>query len=179
MSIREQERRQRETERRINKVVSEADRKVGGRIEQRAQAADHRAREVVRRIEKGDVQPRALPGEREDSMESMKSMESMESAASMRSMESAEYSSAASEESDAGMMEEMPLQDVMPYGPEQAEEDLAQRVTEETGSGKDPHAHNERKADEMAKQITADTGAEGDLGLHAERKVDDMGRELF
>ena len=77
------------------------------------------------------------------------------------------------------MQEDMPLQGVMPYDPESAGEDLAQRVTEDTGSGGDPHQHNERKADEMAQQMTEDTGAGGDMTVHAERKVDQMGRELF
>jgi hypothetical protein len=56
----------------------------------------------------------------------------------------------------------MPLQGVIRPDPASAEEDLAQRVTEDTGSGGDPHAHNERKADEMAAEMTVDTGAGGD-----------------
>ena len=76
-------------------------------------------------------------------------------------------------------MKDMPAQESMPYDPQSAEEDLAQRVTEETGSGGDPHLHNERKADEIAKQITEDTGTEGDMPLHAERKVHQMGSEMF
>jgi hypothetical protein len=53
-----------------------ADREVGKRIEARAHEASLRMKEVVRRIEKGDVQLLPLPGKREDSMESMKSIES-------------------------------------------------------------------------------------------------------
>lgn len=177
MSIREQERRQRESERRMDKAMHEADRKVKGRIEARAKEATLRANDVVRRIEKGDVQPRPLPGVREDSMESMESTGSMESAGSMLSIESADYASEVSEEAAAGegMQEDMPLQGVMPYDPQSAGEDLAQRVTEDTDSGGDPHQHNERKADEIAKQITEDTDAEGDMNLHAERKANEMG----
>ncbi len=98
----------------------------------------------------------------------------------MPSMESADYASEVTEEeADAGMMRDMPLRGVMPYDPASAEEDLAKRVTEDTGSGGDPHAHNERKADEISEQMTEDTGAEGDMTEHAERKVDQMGQELF
>ena len=182
MSVREQERRQRESERRINESMRQADREALGRIEARARAATRRAEEVKRRIEKGDVQPRPLPGLREDSMESMGSMPSMESASSVESTESTDYASGLSEEEAggrAGMLEDMPLQGVMPYDPESAGEDLAQRVTEDTGSGGDPHEHNERKADEMAQQMTEDTGAGGDMTAHAEGKVDKMGSEMF
>ena len=63
--------------------------------------------------------------------------------------------------------------------PASAEEDLAQRVTEYTGSGGDPHAHNERKGDEMAAEMTVDTGAGGDMNLDAERRVDDMADRMF
>ena len=185
MSIRDQERRQREAERSINEAMRRADREVGKRIEARAHEATLRAREVVRRIEKGDVQPRPLPGLREDSMESMESMGSMQSAASIKSMQSGDYVSGLSDEAEkegnagGNMMKDMPAQESMPYDPQSAEEDLAQRVTEETGSGGDPHLHNERKADEIAKQITEDTGTEGDMTLHAERKVEQMGSEMF
>jgi hypothetical protein len=119
--------------------------------------------EVKRRIERGDVQPRPLPGLREDSMASMESMESMPS---MKSIESADYATEVSEEAqqvaEAGgvMMEDMPLEG-QPIDPELAHEDLAQRVTEETGSGGDPHLHAERKADELSKEMTEDTGAGG------------------
>jgi len=136
MSVREQERRQRETELRIDEAMRRADKEVKGRIEARAKAADRRKEQVIRRIEKGDVQPRPLPSLREDSMESAESMEPMESAESMKSMESADYASAVTEdEADAGMMEDMPLEGHMPIDPARAEEDLAQRVTEATGAG--------------------------------------------
>jgi hypothetical protein len=94
-------------------------------------------RQVIRRIEKGDVEPRPLPGVREDSMESIESMPSMESMESMPSIESPDYADEMSEEeADAGrMMRDMPLAGHMPIDPAQAEEDLAQRVTEDTGSG--------------------------------------------
>jgi hypothetical protein len=177
MSIRDQERRQREAERRIDQRMRRADAEIKTRIEQRAREATLRAQEVVRRIEKGDVQPRPLPGLREDSVASMESMESMESAESMKSMPSAGYVSEATANADAGMMEDMPLQGVMPIDPAEAEEDLAQRVTEDTGAGGDPHLHNERRAEQMTKEMTEDTGAEGDMNLHAERKVDEMFEE--
>ena len=41
--------------------------------------------------------------------------------------------------------------------PESADEDLAQRVTEETGAAGDPYAHNERKAGEIATEMTGET----------------------
>lgn len=182
MSVREQERRQREAERRIDQRMRQADKEVRQKMEARALAADRRKEQVKRRIEKGDADPRPLPGLREDSMESMQSMESMESSESMESMESADYASElTSEEANAGgnMMQDMPLEGHMPIDPAAAEEDLAQRVTEDTGSGGDPHQHNERKADEIAKSITEDTGAEGDMNLHAERKVDEMGNRMY
>ncbi len=95
-------------------------------------------------------------------------------------MESADYKGEVTdEEAEAGMMQDMPLEGVMPYDPASAEEDLAKRVMEETGSDGDPHAHNERKADEISKQFTEDTGADGDMIEHAERKVNQMGREMF
>ncbi len=98
----------------------------------------------------------------------------------MPSMESADYKNEVTDgEAEAGMMQDMPLEGVMPYDPASAEEDLAKRVTEETGSDGDPHAHNERKADEISKQFTEDTGADGDMIEHAERKVNQMGREMF
>lgn len=181
MSIREQERRQREAERRINKLMKRADREVRETIEARAVAADRRKEEVKRRIEKGDVDPRPLPGMREDSMASMPSMESSESMESMPSMASADYASALSDqEANAGgnMMEDMPLEGKMPIDPARAEEELAQDLTEDTGAGGDIHLHTERKADEMANQMTEDTGTEGDMAEHAERKVDQMGNEM-
>ena len=47
----------------------------------------------------------------------------------------------------------MPLQGIMPYDPESAEEDLARRVTEETGAAGEPHAHNERKANDIVTEM--------------------------
>lgn len=181
MSIRDQERRQQQVERRIDERMRQADREVGRRIEQRASAASHRAEQVKRRIEKGDIQPRPLPSLREDSLESMESMRSIPSMESMPSMESADYKSEVTDEeaADAGMMQDMPLEGVMPYDPASAEEDLAQRVTEETGSDGDPHAHNESKADKLSKQFTEDTDSDGDMTEHAEHKVNQMGREMF
>ena len=161
-----------------------ADREVGQRIAARAHEATLRANEVKRRIEVGDVQPRPLPGMREDSMESMPSMPSMESSPSMKSMESADYATEVSGEAqqaaEAGevMMKDMPLEGTG-MDPEAAHEDLAQRVTEETGSGGDPHLHAERKADELSKEMTEDTGAEGDMQVHADRKVEQMREEMF
>jgi len=102
----------------------------------------------------------------------------------MESMESSDYVTEVSEEAqraaEAGevMMKDMPLEGTG-MDPEAAHEDLAQRVTEETGSGGDPHQHAERKADEIAGQITEDTGAGGDMQVHAGRKVEKMGQEMF
>ena len=156
-----------------------ADKHVRGNILARQKEAEGRAQEVVQRIEKGGVDPRPLPGLREDSLASMESMSSMESSPSMASIESAETVSGVTGESQASeMQEDMPLEGAMPYDPVGAEEDLAQRVTEERGSGGDVHLHAERKADEMAQQMTEDTGAGGDMNLHAERKVDQMGNEM-
>ena len=161
-----------------------ADREVGPKIAARAHEASLRANEVKRRIEVGDVEPRPLPGMREDSLESMESMPSIESSPSMKSMESADYASEVSEEAqqavEAGevMMKDMPLEGTG-MDPEAAHEDLAQRVTEETGSGGDPHLHAEREADEMSREMTEDTGAEGDMQAHADRKVQRMGKEMF
>ena len=90
MSIREQERRQKESERRIDERVRLADRDVLGGILARQREADLRAEDVVERIEKGGVDPRPLTGLREDSMASMESMPSMGSSPSMGSIESAE-----------------------------------------------------------------------------------------
>src|SRR3712207_3358612 len=146
MSVRDQERRARESERRISEAMRRADREVGQKITARAHEASLRANEVKRRIEKGDVQPRPLPGLREDSLPSMESMPSMESSPSMKSMESADYvtevSGEAQQAADAGevMMKDMPLEGTG-MDPEAAHEDLAQRVTEDTGSGGDPHLH--------------------------------------
>jgi len=162
-----------------------ADREVGQKITARAHEASLRANEVKRRIEKGDVQPRPLPGLREDSLAPMESMPSMGSIESMQSMESSDYttqevSQEAQQAAEAGevMMKDMPVEG-QPMDPEAAHDDLAQRVTEETGSGGDPHQHAEQKADELAEEMTEDTGAGGDMQVHAERKVDQMGSEIF
>jgi hypothetical protein len=180
ISVRDQERRQREAERRIDGRMRAADKHVRGDILARQKAADCRANDVVKRIEKGDVDPQPLPSLREDSMASMESMPSMESSPSMASMESSETVSGVTGEAEANDMQEgMPLEDVMPYEPKGAAEDLAERATEETGSGGDVHQHAERKAGEMAQQMTEDTGADGDMNLHAERKVEQMGDEMF
>lgn len=53
------------------------------RIRAQEKEADKRADEVVRRIEKGDVTPRELPGKGEDSVESIGNMESMDNMESM------------------------------------------------------------------------------------------------
>jgi hypothetical protein len=92
MSVRDQERRAREVERRISEAMRKADREVGKRIEAQAHEATLRSNEVKRRIERGDVQPRPLPGLREDSKESMPSMKSIEPVGS------ADYASGVSEE---------------------------------------------------------------------------------
>lgn len=90
MSIREQERRQKESERRIDARMRAADEHVLGNILAREKEAERRSNDVIKRIEKGGVDPRPLPGLREDSAASMESMPSMESSPSMRSIESAE-----------------------------------------------------------------------------------------
>ncbi len=157
MSVRDQERRQREAERRVTEAMRRADGQVKPRIEARAHEATLRSNEVIRRIEKGDVQPRPLPGIREDSVVSMESIESMESMEPMKSVESADYASGVSEEARRGveaggvMMKDLPLEGT-PMDPERAHDDLAQRVTEETGAAGDPHLHAERKADQMASE---------------------------
>jgi len=157
-----------------------ADRRVRGGILARQKAADLRANEVIERIEKGGVEPRPLPSLREDSMASMESVPSMESSPSMASIESAEPVNDVAGEAEAEEMhEDMPLEGVMPYDPASAGEDLAQRVTDDTDAGGDPHQHNERKASAIAKQVTEDTGAGGDMNLHAERKVEQTGDQMF
>jgi hypothetical protein len=88
MSVRDQERREREAMRRSDEVASRIERRMQGATRQ-ANEASLRAEEVRRRIEVGDVQPRPLPSLREDSMESMESMRSSKSIESMKSMESA------------------------------------------------------------------------------------------
>jgi hypothetical protein len=161
MSVRNQEQRERQARRRIDKAMRRADREIKTQIEARAREATLRANEVKRRIEKGDVQPRPLPGMREDSMASMESMPSLQSMQSMQSMESADYASGVSEEAqkevEAGgiMMKDMPLEG-QPMDPERAHDDLAQRATEETGSGGDPHLHADRKVDQMAEGMFED-----------------------
>ena len=180
MSIREQERRQRQAEKRINGQMRRADKEVRGAMDERSRQADLRAKEVVRRIEKGDADPRPLPGLREDSLESMESMKSMESSESMESMKSADPVMEVSADAEAREMgKDMPLDDHVPFNAAEAEEDLARRITEDTGGHGDPHAHNEQKADEMSRRMTEDTGAEGDMTKHAEGKVDQMGQEMF
>jgi hypothetical protein len=89
VSVRDQERRQREAERKIAERMRAADDRVRG-ILARQNAADVRANQVVERIEKGGVDPRPLPSLREDSMPSMQSTPSMESSPSMASIASAE-----------------------------------------------------------------------------------------
>lgn len=100
MSIRDQERRQREAERRIAERMRMADKHVRGSILSRQKAAERRAEEVKERIEKGDVDPRPLPSLREDSMASMESMPSMESSPSMESIEYAKTASGVTEKHD-------------------------------------------------------------------------------
>ena len=142
-----------------------ADKHVRGGILARQKAADRRANDMIKRIEKGGVDPQPLPSLREDSM---------------ASMESAETASGVTGEAEAKEMQEgMPLEGVMPYDPASAGEDLAERTTKDTGAEGDPHQHNESKAGEMAQQMTEDTGAGGDMNLHAERKVEQMGDEMF
>ncbi len=180
LSIREQERRQRQVQKRIDERMRRSDREIRGAMEERSRQADLRAAEIVRRIEKGDTDPRPLPGIREDSLESMESMKSMGSSPSMESTPSAEPVLEVSADAEAREMgKDMPLDDYVPYNAAEAEEDLARRFTEDTGGHGDPHAHNERKADEISRQMTDDTGAEGDMTRHAEVKVDQMGREMF
>jgi hypothetical protein len=90
MSVRDQERREREAMRHSDKVASRIERRMQGAARQ-ANEATLRAEEVERRIEVGDVVPRPLPSLREDSMESMESMKSSKSIESMKSMESADW----------------------------------------------------------------------------------------
>jgi hypothetical protein len=180
VSVREQERRQKQVEKRINEAMRRADREVGAAAVERSRQADLRAKEVVRRIEKGDVDPRPLPGMREDSMESMESMPSMESSESMESMGSAQPVMEIEVGSDTQEdMQGMPLEDEVPFNAEEAGEDLAGRVTEESGGQGDPHAHNEQKSGDMAEQMTEDTGAGGDMTEHAEGKIAQHGERMF
>lgn len=69
MSVRDQERQEREAMRRAEQSER--------RIRAQSNEADKRADEVVRRIEKGDVTPRELPGKGEDSIGSIGNMESI------------------------------------------------------------------------------------------------------
>jgi hypothetical protein len=180
MSIRDQERRQKRAQRRIDERMRLADKHVRGSAVARQREADRRANDVIKRIEKGGVDPRPLPGLREDSIPSTESSPSMEASPSMQSMESAQTVCGVTGESEASrMQEDMPLQEAMPYDPADAVEDLAKRTTEETGSEGDVHLHAERKAGEMAQQMTEGTGAGGDMNLHAERKVEQMGDGMF
>lgn len=80
MSVRDQERKQRQADKKADQIER--------RIRARANEADKRADEVVRRIEKGDVTPRELPGKREDSVGSIGNMESI---GNIKSLESADY----------------------------------------------------------------------------------------
>ena len=180
MSIREQERRQKESERRIDERMRAADKHVRGNILARQKAADRRADDVIKRIEKGGVDPRPLPSLREDSMASMESMPSMESSPSMESIESAETVSGVAGEAEAnGMQEDMPLEGSYPTTRRAPERTSPRgRPKRRTLEG-DPHQHNERKAGEMAQQMTGDTGSGGDMNLHAERKVEQMGDQMF
>ena len=43
----------------------------------------------------------------------------------------------------------------------------------------DPHQHNEREAEELANRMTEDTGAGGNMQEHAERKVDRTSQEMY
>src|SRR5829696_3895801 len=160
MSIRDQERQARQAERRIYEAMRRADREVGKGITARAYDASRRAEEVKRRIERGDVQPRPLPGMREDSLKSMESMPSMKSSPSMESMESSDYvtqevSQEEQQAAEAGevMMKDMPLE----------------------GTGMDPEAAHE----DLAQRVTEDTSAEGDMNVHADHKVEQMKEEMF
>jgi hypothetical protein len=108
----------------------------------------------------------------------------MESMPSMKSIESADYATEVSGEAQQAaetgevMMQDMPLEETG-MDPEAAHEDLAQRVTEETGSGGDPHLHAERRAEQLANEMTEDTGGGGDMQVHADRKVEQMKEEMF
>ena len=101
MSVRDQERRQREAERRVDERMRAADRRVRGSMLARQKAADQRANDVTKRIERGGVDPRPLPGLREDSLASTESTPSMPSSPSMASVESAETVSGVTGEAEA------------------------------------------------------------------------------
>lgn len=85
MSVRDQERQEQELMRKVNEAERKADKEVGERIQKQQREAELRADEVERRINEGDITPRALPGKKEDSVESTKSMESTESTKSIES----------------------------------------------------------------------------------------------
>jgi hypothetical protein len=87
MSVKDQEQRQKQAERRIEGRMRAADRHVYGPMLVRQKAADLRADEVVERIERGGVDPRPLPSLREDSLASTESIPSMGSSPSMGSIE--------------------------------------------------------------------------------------------
>lgn len=88
MSVRDQERREKELMRRVKEAERKSDRETGARILKMQREAELRAAEVERRIEKGDVTPRELPGKKEDSVASTGSTESIESTESAKSIES-------------------------------------------------------------------------------------------
>lgn len=69
MSVRDQERKEREAMRRAAQAEH--------RIKVQEKEAIKRSNEVVQRIEKGNVTPRELPGKGEDSVESVGNMESI------------------------------------------------------------------------------------------------------
>jgi hypothetical protein len=100
MSMRETERRKRRAKRRADSVGKEIARKRRN-TELLAKEARRRADQVKRRITVGDVEPRPLPSEREDSLPSIDSMESSESIASMESTESAALTGGVPSEEEA------------------------------------------------------------------------------
>ncbi len=175
----------REQERRKRQAISRADgikKRIAGRMREAellAKESKRRADQVKRRIEVGDVEPRPLPGLREDSLPSMESMESSKSMASMESTESAELTGGVPSEEEAyaggNMSEDMPLG----IDPKGAHEELGQRITEDTGSEGDIHLHAQRRGEEMKKEMTEDTGAGGNMKEHADRKVQQMENELL
>lgn len=85
MSVRDQERKEQELTRKVREAERKADEKIGKRVMKKQREAELRADEVERRIDKGDIEPRSLPGKRGDSVEST---ESIESTKSMKSIES-------------------------------------------------------------------------------------------
>jgi hypothetical protein len=85
MSVRDQEQREKELMRKVYEAQRKSEREVEARILKQQREAEKRAKEVERRIERGDVTPRPLPGKKEDSVESTGSIEST---GSMKSIES-------------------------------------------------------------------------------------------